>query len=120
VLPDGGRDLEWRNRAARFLAGGVRTLEVLGVPAETAMRVGAVQYEILQEMENGKQDLLVVGAPLPDREGKVSLDGIVGHLLDGAIRHPILIVRSSKDRDRGLGSGDRGRTKQRQLASFSI
>jgi nucleotide-binding universal stress UspA family protein len=94
VLPkeDDGQPLA-RNRAERFLAGGVRTLELLGVPAQTAIRTGPVRDEITNEVATGGYDLLVMGAPLAQRDGKVPLNGIVSQILN-VINRPVLIVRS--------------------------
>ncbi|MCK6625219.1 MAG: ATP-binding cassette domain-containing protein [Anaerolineae bacterium] len=94
VLPqeEGSQPLA-RSRAERFLAGGVRTLELLGVPARTSIRTGPVRDEITREVTTGGYDLLVMGAPLPQRDGRVPLNGIVGQILN-VINRPVLIVRS--------------------------
>ncbi|NJN93874.1 MAG: ATP-binding cassette domain-containing protein [Anaerolineales bacterium] len=94
VLPqeEDGQPLA-RSRAERFLAGGVRTLELLGVPARTTIRTGPVRDEITSEVTGGGYDLLVMGAPLPQRDGRVPLNGIVGQILN-VINRPVLIVRS--------------------------
>jgi sulfate transport system ATP-binding protein len=94
VLPqeEAGQPLA-RSRAERFLAGGVRTLELLGVPARTSIRTGPVRDEITSEITAGGYDLLVMGAPLPQRDGRVPLNGIVGQILN-VINRPVLIVRS--------------------------
>ena len=39
--------------------------------------------------------LLVLGAPLPDREGKVALDGPVGQILNEAPDRVTLVIRSN-------------------------
>ena len=82
-----------RSRAERFLASGVRTLELLGVPARTTIRTGPVRDEITNEVTTGGYDLLVMGAPLAQRDGKVPLNGVVGQILN-VINRPVLIVRS--------------------------
>lgn len=82
-----------QSRVERFMAGGARTLELLGVPAKTAVRAGLVREEITNEITSGGYDLLVMGAPLAERDGKISLNGIVGQVL-GVINRPVLIVRS--------------------------
>lgn len=94
VLPqeEDGQPLA-RSRAERFLASGVRTLELLGVPAHTTIRTGPVRDEITSEVTTGGYDLLVMGAPLPQRDGRVPLNGIVGQILN-VINRPVLIVRS--------------------------
>jgi nucleotide-binding universal stress UspA family protein len=93
VRPFGNRG-ELRDRAERFLLDGVRTLEVLGVPAQTAIRAGHPLDEIASQMQDNGHDLLVLGAPLTYREGEVSLEGVVGQILEKMTVHPVLIVRS--------------------------
>src|SRR5574341_63798 len=83
-----------QDRTERFLLDGARTLKLLGVPAETAIRSGPVRDEIVQQMKAGGHDLLVLGAPLMDRNGEVSLSGVVGQVLEEVTAHPVLIVRS--------------------------
>ncbi len=82
-----------RGRTERFLAGGVRTLQLLGVPARAAIRSGPVRDEITREVTAGGYDLLVLGAPLAARDGKISLTGVVSQVLN-VINRPVLIVRS--------------------------
>jgi sulfate transport system ATP-binding protein len=82
-----------RIQAERFLAGGVRTLELLGVPARTTIRTGSVRDEITSEIASGGYDLLVLGAPLAQRDGRIPLSGVVGQMLN-VINRPVLIVRS--------------------------
>jgi sulfate transport system ATP-binding protein len=83
-----------RERAERFLVGGVRTLEVLGVAASTALRTGEVRDEIAAELAAGGYDLLVLGAPLARHDGRDVLAGVVGQILSHAADWPVLIVRS--------------------------
>jgi sulfate transport system ATP-binding protein len=94
VLPPDGGDPALLPRAERFLRNGARTLEMLGVPAQTRVRRGAVYEEITGEMKGGGYDLLVLGAPLPARDGSLSLSGVAGQILDEVQGHPVLIVRS--------------------------
>ncbi len=83
----------------RFLAASARTLGRLGVPAATRIRRGPVAGEILAEMEEGRHDLLVLGAPLSDprgrrgRHGRVPLAGLLRKVLEEA-NQPVLIVRA--------------------------
>jgi sulfate transport system ATP-binding protein len=94
VLPQDDNHLALtQSRTERFLAGGVRTLELLGVPARAAIRSGLVRDEITTEVTTGGYDLLVLGAPLTARDGKISLAGVVGQILN-VINRPVLIVRS--------------------------
>jgi hypothetical protein len=72
----------------RFLAAAARTLSVLGVPQRTILR--------------GPHDMVVMGAPLPDENGHISLGNIVGGLIEERGDLPILIIRadlSSLDED---------------------
>ena len=82
------------DRAERFLAGGIRTLELLRVPAKTTIRAGNVHDEIIHQMKEGEHDLLIMGAPLPHGGDKVSLEGVVGQIIKEMITHPVLVVRS--------------------------
>jgi sulfate/thiosulfate transport system ATP-binding protein len=84
-----------RERTDRFLAGAVRTLDALGVPAATAVRTGPVVDCIVQAMQEGDQDLLVLGAPLPDMDGRIALKGVVADVLARQPRVATLIVRSN-------------------------
>jgi sulfate transport system ATP-binding protein len=99
VMPEGAR-LDHRAeeiaQAERFLAGGARTLGRLGVSASTRIRHGNVRDEILAELAEGKHGLLVLGTPLPGKDGELSLGGLVEKLLPLAILSglPVLIVRS--------------------------
>jgi sulfate/thiosulfate transport system ATP-binding protein len=79
--------------AERFLASCSRTLQRLGVEAETRIRFGAPREEIFAERSAGGHDLLVVGAPLPGAYGRIDLGGMMGRLLREA-DVPVLIVRS--------------------------
>lgn len=94
VIPANGNRGELRDRAQRFLMSGVRTLEVLGVPAQMAIRSGNVQDEIANQMTVGEHDLLILGAPISQREGEVTLEGIVGQIIGEMTAHPVLIIRS--------------------------
>lgn len=98
VLSASETDPTARARAERFLTNGARTLEMLGVPAQTAVRHGAVSDEILRELYDGNHDLLVLGAPLPRRDGTLSVSGVVGQILEEVCDRPILIVRSLASR----------------------
>ena len=84
-----------RALAERFLAASARTLGRMGVPAKTAIRQGAPREEIRAELAEGEHDLLVLGSPLPQPDGRVRLTGVVARLLTDA-QGPVLIVRSSR------------------------
>ncbi len=94
VLPASNKDIDLHRRTERFLEGGVQSLSLLGVPAKTAIRTGAVAEEITQELKQGGYDLLVLGVPLTKSSGKVSLSGAVEQILDNVTDRSILVVRS--------------------------
>lgn len=96
VIPPRQQDELSQQRVQRFLDGGVKTLELLGVPAETTIRTGSVSQEIKQELASGAYDLLVLGSPLPDRVGEISLDGIISQVITAVPQLPTLIVRSAR------------------------
>ena len=79
--------------AERFLAGNARTLKRIGVAVATSIRRGAVREQILAQLAEGGHDLLVLGAPLPGRDGRIEIGGVVGRLL-AEVARPVLIVRS--------------------------
>jgi sulfate/thiosulfate transport system ATP-binding protein len=83
-------------RTQYFLDNGVRTLELLGVPAQTAVHVGTVMEGIVSRLNEDHHDLLVVGAPLPDIDGKIVFSGLIGQLLRNITDRPILLVRSAR------------------------
>jgi sulfate transport system ATP-binding protein len=98
VLPEGEDSEEAEALVERFLAASVRTLNRLGVPAETRIRRGAVAAEILAEMKEGGHDLLVLGAPLGDRRDRrgrraLPLAGVLRRVLEES-NQPVLIVRA--------------------------
>jgi ABC-type Fe3+/spermidine/putrescine transport system ATPase subunit/nucleotide-binding universal stress UspA family protein len=95
VLSADGDSPQARERIERFLSSGLRTLEVLGVPAHTVIRSGSVPGEIVAEATAGGYDLLVFGSPLPDRDGRVSLRGLIADVLGQVPDRATLIVRSN-------------------------
>jgi sulfate/thiosulfate transport system ATP-binding protein len=109
VLPRDGDHPAARTRIERFLAAGVRTLELLGVPAQPVVRVGTVREEILAEMTVGGHDLLVLGAPLMHSDGRGALAGVVGQILSNSADRPVLIVRSPYATGRAAWLGSNGR-----------
>jgi sulfate transport system ATP-binding protein len=92
VLDRTDGDLEAK-QAERFLAAGIRTLALLGVASQPALRRGQVRDEVRAQMHDGGHDLLVLGAPLPDWRGRITLAGVVGGLIEDAQDRPLLIVR---------------------------
>jgi nucleotide-binding universal stress UspA family protein len=78
----------------RFMAGGKHSLEMFGVPTESEIRIGHPQTEIIEEMRSGGFDLIVLGAPLPDRDGRVALTRVVEGVMKNAGDCSLLIIRS--------------------------
>jgi sulfate/thiosulfate transport system ATP-binding protein len=94
VLPAASKDQDLLRRTERFLEAGVQSLSLLGVPAKTSIRTGVVADEIAAEVTRGGYGLLVLGVPLTRPNGKVSLSGAVGEILDSVTDRAILVVRS--------------------------
>jgi len=78
----------------------MRSLSLMGVPATTTIRSGAVSEEICSEVQENGYDLVVLGAPLTDSGGRISLNGMVGQTLEKITNCAILIVRSNYYRGR--------------------
>lgn len=93
VLPEGPEERRQQASAESFLAHGARTLQLLGVPAQTVMRRGAVTETIARQFGEGGHDLLVLGAPLADRDGAILFDSAVAPLLQEVREAPVLLVR---------------------------
>jgi nucleotide-binding universal stress UspA family protein len=85
-------DLEVR-QAERFLAAGNRTLTLLGVNSQAALRRGLVRDEVRAQVREGQHDLVVLGAPLPDGRGRLNLAGLIAALIEDVNDRPLLIVR---------------------------
>jgi sulfate transport system ATP-binding protein len=79
-------------QARRFLAACVRSMSLLGVRASPQVRIGSPQAQILQELTSGKPELLVLGAPLPNRRGQIILGPLVSDLVE-SMECPVLLVR---------------------------
>jgi len=94
VLPPAARNPQDEALAERFLARSARTLKRMGLPVATRVRHGAVREQILAQLTEGEHDLLVMGAPLPGRDGRIELGGVLGRLLAEVKNVPVLIVRS--------------------------
>ena len=78
----------------RFITGSVQSLARFGIKARKLVKKGDPLATILAEIKSGKYDLVVMGAPLPDRSGKLVLMGVVGSVLRSAHNCSFLIVRS--------------------------
>jgi nucleotide-binding universal stress UspA family protein len=94
ILPADPNRPRLRARTEQFLADGARTLASLGIPVETKIRNGPVVEQILEQIETGGHDLLLVGAPLASDNPRAPLAGVISQVLSSAIEVPILIVRS--------------------------
>ncbi len=94
VHPETDTGEEEYQRIERFLAGGVNSLSRFGVQAQSLIRSGDLLDAVLDELQNGDYNLVVLGAPLPDRQGHISLDGAIASILNGAENCSFLIVRS--------------------------
>jgi sulfate/thiosulfate transport system ATP-binding protein len=94
VLPVIATDSDQQKRTERFLEGGVQSLSILGVPANTRIRCGAPVIEIRDEMKEGGYDLLVLGAPLVQASRQLSLSGVVAQVLNIINDRAVLIIRS--------------------------
>lgn len=83
-----------RERAERFVAASVRSLTLLGVPAQSTLRYGDVRTVIIATLVEGSYDMLVFGAPPARDDGRAALAGVVGEIAGGMTDRPALIVRS--------------------------
>jgi sulfate transport system ATP-binding protein len=90
-------------QAERFLAAGHKTLSLLGVASSSRVRSGEARDELRDEIASGRHDLIVFGAPLPDRRGRIVLDGFLGTILAEIGDPPVLIV-PARIRDRSASS----------------
>ncbi|MEX1247055.1 MAG: ATP-binding cassette domain-containing protein [Anaerolineales bacterium] len=81
----------------RFMAGGVQSLARFGIKANKQIKKGNPLTTILEEIQAGKYDLVVMGVPLPGRSGKLVLSGVVGSVLRSAQNCSFLIVRSHNE-----------------------
>lgn len=108
VLPTSVQHPDLRERTERFLEGGVQSLSILGVPAQTLIRSGSVIEEINQEVKNNGHDLLVLGAPLAQQSGQISLSGIITQVVNTINDRAVLIVRSNFTRASGYTTTTRG------------
>ena len=81
-----------RKAGASILADGKKKVKAKGVHVETLLREGHTVEEILKTAEEGKFDLIVMGA-----RGLSMIKGILlGSVSDGVMRHascPVLVVK---------------------------
>ena len=85
---------EQNSQVERFLASGVHTLEMFGVNALPKTRNGYPHKEITQEIKEGKYDLVIMGAPLPQQDGHIPLSGVIENVAKELENCSLLIVRS--------------------------
>jgi sulfate transport system ATP-binding protein len=78
----------------RFMAGGVHSLEMFGVPTQSEIRIGDPQTEIVEEIKKGEFDLVVLGAPLRERGGRITIQGAMEGVMQNTGNCSVLIVRS--------------------------
>ena len=83
-----------RQHIERFVEGGKHSLERFGVPTESEIKIGSPQAEIIGEIQKGEFDLVILGAPLPNREGRISITNVIEGVMKHTDKCSILIVRS--------------------------
>jgi nucleotide-binding universal stress UspA family protein len=76
------------------MQGGVHSLEMFGVPIESELKIGNAQTEISREIKNGEFDLVVLGAPLPQKDRRIAIHGVIEDVMKNAGNCSVLIVRS--------------------------
>ncbi len=92
---DGNPHNESQSRqVVRFVAGGVHSLEMFGVPTQSELKTGDPQTEIVEEIKKGEFDLIVLGAPFPQRDGRIAINGVIEGIMKNAGNCSLLIVRS--------------------------
>lgn len=94
VLPESKTSEYETVRVERFLTDGRNSLARFGVQADLRIRQGEVLNSIQAEMETGEYDLVILGAPLPDRTGQFELGGVIKSILTTIENCSFLIVRS--------------------------
>jgi sulfate transport system ATP-binding protein len=86
-------DPETAARAHRFLDAGVRSFALYEVDATAQVREGRVGDTILDELQRGGHELVVLGVPLAGDGAGADLDGLAAHLLERLDTVPVLVVR---------------------------
>lgn len=94
VLPEDENTAELRARSDRFMEGGIQSLGLFNVPAVGKIRTGSAAEQIVAEAREGDYDLVILGAPLFKQTGKISLEGVIGDVINKVNDRAILIVRS--------------------------
>ena len=83
-----------QSRIDRFLTGGQQSLAQFGVAAKTMIKEGGLLTAVQDEIAKEPYDLIVLGAPLPDRQGHVDFSGVIGSILSTVENCAFLIIRS--------------------------
>ncbi len=95
--PTGTSDLRAdfsQSRIDRFLTNGQHSLARFGVAAKTIIKDGDLSTAVKDELQKEPYDLVVLGAPLPDRQGHVDFSGVIGSILSTVENCAFLIIRS--------------------------
>ncbi len=100
VVETGAEPEARRERAERFAQASLQSLRLFGVRAEAHVEVGASAEVILNAMHRQAYDLVVMGAPLPDLDGQLSLSGVVERVVNSGLSGSYLIIRSQFPRRR--------------------
>ena len=95
VVNEEAEDEEQEQMREQFVAGGVQSLEMFGVPTQSTLKVGEPADAIVDEIRQGNYDLVVMGAPLPPRQGHIHLKGVIQEVMQNAGDCSFLIVRSN-------------------------
>ena len=100
TILDGAMKNEYQTRQVeRFMAGGVHSLEMFGVPTQSELRNGNPQTAIVEEIKKGEYDLVVLGAPLPQKDGRIVINRVIENVMKNAGNCSLLIVRSHYHRN---------------------
>ena len=83
-----------QSRIDRFLRDGQKSLSQFGVAAKTTIKEGGLLTAVQDELAKEPYDLIVLGAPLPDRQGQVDFSGVIGTILSTVENCAFLIIRS--------------------------
>ena len=94
VVPDHYPNDVPQNRINRFLTDGQQSLARFGVTGNTMIKHGELLPAVQEEMQNEDYDLVVLGAPLPERQGNVDLSAVIGPIISSVENCSFLIIRS--------------------------
>jgi sulfate/thiosulfate transport system ATP-binding protein len=94
VVPESRQADLPQSRIDRFLKDGQKSLLRFGVPAKPLIKKGSFLSAVLEETNTENYDLVVLGAPLPDRHGQIDLGEAIGSVLSSAENCSFLIIQS--------------------------